>query len=166
MDPETYYFDDEPRNAIRIRAGAPGMPRPLGMPIVRGVQAPPTVPTYAMTPAYAPTYQAPVPVPVYAQAHALGQLSPLAPGYGPSGYGSAGMGGLFRRPLSFGRGASLLAQIVASLMPLPSKPSALGKVEDDVANALLYQQALAQHAQRDERIRTIGAVVAELAELV
>lgn len=160
MDPEIY-FDDEPRNAIRIRAGAPGMARPIGLPVMPRMPAPPTVPSYAMTPAYGPSYAAPVPVPVYAQAHALGQLSPLAPAYGP-----AGVGGLFRRPLSFGRGASLLAQIVASLMPLPSKPTALGKAEDDIANALLYQQALAQHAQRDERIRTIGAVLAELAELV
>lgn len=157
MDPDIY-IDNEPRNAIRIRAGVPtmGMGRPI-FPAVR----PPTVPapTYAVAPSYAPA-------PVYAHP-AFSQFAPTGPAYvGPAYNGPAYGGGLFRRPLDVGRGAALLAQIVASLMPLPAKPNALGKVEDDIANTMIYQQALAQHAQRDERIRTIGAVLAELAGLV
>ena len=54
------------------------------------------------------------------------------------------------------------AQILAALQPLPVAPVATGKVETDVENLTLYQNALAVHAKRDEQLRTIGSLVGKL----
>ncbi len=54
------------------------------------------------------------------------------------------------------------AQALAAIQPLPNPPLATGRVETDVGNMILYQQALAQHAKRDEQIRTIGSLASKL----
>ncbi len=53
------------------------------------------------------------------------------------------------------------AKVLASLQPLPPPPVAIGKTEDDVANLITYQSALALHAKRDEQLRTIGDLIAK-----
>lgn len=53
------------------------------------------------------------------------------------------------------------AKVLASIQPLPPPPVAIGKAEDDVANLIIYQSALALHAKRDEQLRTIGDLIAK-----
>jgi hypothetical protein len=54
------------------------------------------------------------------------------------------------------------SQILAAIQPLPVAPLATGRVETDVENLVLYQNALAIHAKRDEQLRTIGSLVGKL----
>jgi|GEM_PF-3497757 len=54
------------------------------------------------------------------------------------------------------------AQALAAIQPLPNPPLATGNVETDVTNMIRYQQALAQHAKRDEQLRTIGSLASKL----
>ena len=48
------------------------------------------------------------------------------------------------------------AQILGALAALPASPAATGEAKTDMTNLITYQQALAQHAKRDEQIRTAG----------
>jgi hypothetical protein len=50
------------------------------------------------------------------------------------------------------------AQVLASMASLPAAPVATGEGRTDFANIIAYQTALAQHAKRDEQIRTAGAL--------
>jgi hypothetical protein len=50
------------------------------------------------------------------------------------------------------------SQVLASMAGLPAAPTAIGDLRTDMANLITYQQALAQHAKRDEQIRTVGAL--------
>src|SRR5262245_49336462 len=68
---------------------------------------------------------------------------------------------LFGR-LTAGQAVEIVAQIFAALQALPAAPTATRNADTDVANHILYQTALAQHAKRDEQVRTIGALVAKL----
>ena len=68
---------------------------------------------------------------------------------------------LFGR-LTAGQAVEIVAQIFAALQALPAAPVATRNADTDVANHILYQAALAQHAKRDEQVRTIGALVAKL----
>jgi hypothetical protein len=54
------------------------------------------------------------------------------------------------------------AQVLAAIQPLPTPPVATGKAEVDLANLILYQQAIAEHAKRDEQLRTIGSLASKL----
>ncbi len=54
------------------------------------------------------------------------------------------------------------AQVLAAIQPLPTPPVATGKAEADLANLILYQQAIAEHAKRDEQLRTIGSLASKL----
>jgi hypothetical protein len=70
-----------------------------------------------------------------------------------------------QRPM-FGNltGAELVeigAKVLASIQPLPAPPVSTGKMDDDVANLITYQGALALHAKRDEQLRTIGDLIAK-----
>jgi hypothetical protein len=64
--------------------------------------------------------------------------------------------------LSTGEIIELAAQVLAAIQPLPGAPSAVGSVETDVENLVIYQTALANHAKRDEQLRTLGSLVAKL----
>ena len=64
--------------------------------------------------------------------------------------------------LSTGQVVEMVAQIFAALQGLPVAPVATKDVATDVGNLVLYQGALAQHAKRDEQLRTLGALVARL----
>jgi hypothetical protein len=68
---------------------------------------------------------------------------------------------LFGR-ITGGQLVDLVAQIFAALMPLPAAPVATSETATDVANSILYQGALAQHAKRDEQVRTLGNLVTKL----
>jgi hypothetical protein len=54
------------------------------------------------------------------------------------------------------------AMLLASFLPVPPPPTATGSVEDDVANGITYQAALAAHAKTDEKIRAAGYTLAQL----
>ncbi|MGN6109127.1 MAG: hypothetical protein ACTHU0_28735 [Kofleriaceae bacterium] len=47
-------------------------------------------------------------------------------------------------------------QLLAALFRLPAAPTAQGEAAVDIENLVTYQGALAQHAKRDEQLRTIG----------
>ncbi|MFN0246129.1 MAG: hypothetical protein ACKV2T_04425 [Kofleriaceae bacterium] len=51
----------------------------------------------------------------------------------------------------------------AAMKSLPTAPAPTRDTPTDVANMVLYQNALADHAKFDERIRTLGDIVAKLA---
>lgn len=64
--------------------------------------------------------------------------------------------------LSTGEIIDTAAQGLAALTPLPQPPTATGDGQTDVENMIRYQRALAQHAKRDEQIRTIGSIAKNL----
>jgi hypothetical protein len=74
---------------------------------------------------------------------------------------SSPVAALFGR-LTTGDVIELLAQAFAALQSLPSAPVATKDAGTDVGNLILFQGALAQHAKRDEQLRTIGHLVAKL----
>ena len=74
---------------------------------------------------------------------------------------SSPVAALFGR-LTTGDVVELLAQAFAALQSLPAAPIATKDAGTDVGNLILFQGALAQHAKRDEQLRTIGHLVAKL----
>lgn len=64
--------------------------------------------------------------------------------------------------LSTGKLIEAGAQILAAIQPLPTAPVATGKLDTDLANMVLYQKALAEHAKRDEQLRTVGSLATKL----
>ena len=101
--------------------------------------------------AYAPGYPSP-----YGMTYP-GQPYPGYPGY-PA---QTPLGSLFGN-MGVGQILDLVATAFAALAPLPTAPLATKDAVTDVGNMLLYQSALAEHAKRDERIRTIGSLVGKL----
>ena len=51
------------------------------------------------------------------------------------------------------------AALLAAIQPLPGAPSSTGHGETDLENLVTYQGALAQHAKRDEQLRTLGSLL-------
>lgn len=64
--------------------------------------------------------------------------------------------------LTVGQVVDMVAQLFAALQPLPAAPNATEKADTDAGNLILYQSALAQHAKRDEQIRTLGSLVGKV----
>ena len=134
------YYVDSARNASndhRVGAGTPvvgarTMPVPVG---TRTVYVQPAGQPAAPYYYRTPAYQA-----------------PLAQGT---------LGGLLGN-LTAGTLVELVAQAIAALQSLPAAPVATKDVGTDVGNMILFQGALAQHAKRDEQLRTIGHLVAKL----
>ena len=81
-----------------------------------------------------------------------------APGLG---IGLGGGGSVFGR-VTTGQLIDMVAQIFAALMPLPAAPTATQDSATDVGNLIVYQNALAQYAKRDEQVRTLGNLVTKL----
>lgn len=154
------YYLDGARNAVR-RVRAPVTSRPV----------------FAPPPGAAPAPAAPAPTaaPVF-----YGNQQPL-PGYGPQAMGFWGGTPVYApapypqvlpQPaaivqsmlgrLTLGDVIQLAAQGFAALKSLPEAPDATGSSETDVGNLTLYQKALAEHAKRDEQLRTLGNLVAKL----
>ena len=131
---DIYYVDS--RNAVRHdhRSPRPGLPGWIGRPTASVQHVPPA--------AARPIYQ-PAPPPVM---------------YGPPQSTAAMLLG----KLTTGQIVEMIAQIFAALQSLPNAPVATREVETDVGNLILYQGALANHAKRDEQVRTLGSLVAKL----
>jgi len=82
---------------------------------------------------------------------------PGAPGYPPQN----GLAGLFGS-MTTGQVVDMVAMLFAAIQPLPAAPTATKDTATDVGNLILYQGALAQHAKRDEQVRTLGGLVSRL----
>ncbi len=138
---QIYWLD--PRNADSRDHRGPSGPtsgwRPSG-PVVRSPGQPVSVIRYpAGYPAqggYPPPWAAPqvavMPAPTYLGGFTIGQIVDIA------------------------------AQAIAALAPLPAAPVATSDASTDVGNLILYQTAIAQHAKRDEQLRTLGSLVSKL----
>lgn len=143
---DIYYLDDT-RNAMRDHRvdGQAGYRRPATARPTRAMVIPQPAPAPARVPAYVPQqpmYYAPQPV-------AYGEPSPTA-------------GSILGR-LTIAQIIELAAQAFAALQSLPPPPNPTEATSTNVANLILYQTALAQHAKRDEQVRTLGTLVARLA---
>ena len=97
------------------------------------------------------------PMQVYSQP-AAPQQPQIVYAYPPQHPGAAHVFG----KMNAGQLIDLVAQVYSALMPLPAKPASTSDAPTDVANMLLYQEALAQHAKRDEQVRTLGNIVTKL----
>lgn len=64
--------------------------------------------------------------------------------------------------LSLGALLEMAAQVLAAVQPLPAAPVATAETQKDVGNLVLYQTAIAQHAKRDEQLRTLGSLISKL----
>lgn len=64
--------------------------------------------------------------------------------------------------LAIGQIIEMATQLLAALQPLPAAPVSTADVAKDVGNMVLYQTALANHAKRDEQLRTLGSLVGQL----
>lgn len=71
------------------------------------------------------------------------------------------IGNLFGK-LTSGQVIEMVAQLFASLQPLPAAPVPTRSSDTDSGNLILFQDALAKHAKRDEQVRMIGSLVAKL----
>ena len=118
----------------------------------------PAVPPPATATVYTPTSYYPAQPPMYPP-----------PGYYPTqpAYGQFVMqqpttlGALFGG-LTIGQIIEMIAQAIAALQSLPAAPVGTQDVEKDVGNLVLYQTAIAQHAKRDEQLRTLGSLISKL----
>ena len=63
--------------------------------------------------------------------------------------------------LSYGVLIDAGAQVLAAIQPLPTAPVATGCANTDVGNLMIYQRALAEHAKRDEQLRTLGSLASK-----
>jgi hypothetical protein len=140
-------FVDEGRNAVtdhrtggRPTAPTPWRPLPARVPggsrtVVVPPGARPTVITGSASGYYQPAYYSPA----------------YQPAYGPpmSSFAS-------RFGMTTGELIDTGIQLLAAIQSLPAAPTAQGEAITDVENLMTYQGALAQHAKRDEQLRTLG----------
>jgi len=70
-------------------------------------------------------------------------------------------GSLFGK-LTVGQVIEMVTQLFAALQSLPAAPIGTKDTSVDLNNLMLYQGALAQHAKRDEQVRTLGSLVAKV----
>lgn len=138
---------------------APAAPAPMPVPGYYG--APPQM-QYGYPPAN-PQYAAPYP-PQYGYPP---YNAPYAGPYGaPSPYyatapAASGLLGLLGNA-SIGPLVEMGAAGFAALQELPPAPTATDDVTTNLQNILIYQTALANHAKRNERVRTLGSLVGKL----
>jgi hypothetical protein len=146
---DIYYVDA--RNAVtdhRRPAAGGGVVRP-GFPVSTPTRAVVVPPPGARPPVYGG--QAPI---VYQQ--------PAVPvGYPTVAYPQSPFAGLFAR-VTTGQLIEMIVQGFAAIQSLPAAPTATDNARDNIENLVLYQTALAQHAKRDEQLRTIGSIVSKL----
>jgi hypothetical protein len=64
--------------------------------------------------------------------------------------------------LTTGQVIEMVAGLFAMLQPLPAAPVATRDASTDIGNLILYQGAIAQHAKRDEQVRTLGGLVGKV----
>lgn len=138
---DIYYVDT--RNADNRDHRRPGAPAPSGPWRPATVVAPPSRTVYVPPTAQVPLAQAPI---VYAQ--------PLPQQQSP-------FGTLFGK-LTAGQAIEIVTQLFAALQPLPAAPVPTRNSDTDSGNLILFQDALAKHAKRDEQVRMVGSLVARL----
>jgi hypothetical protein len=85
---------------------------------------------------------------------------PPAWGWNQPGTLGSLFGGL--NAVNIGMLVDLIGQGFAAVRSLPTPPTSSGDGSTDVANLTLYQTALAEHAQTDERIRTAVHIIGKL----
>ncbi len=105
---------------------------------------------------YVPPSRQPV---TYAQPMAYAQPAPVM--Y-QQPYPQQSIAASFFGKLTTGQVVDMVAQLFAALQPLPGAPVATRDTATDVGNLILFQGALAQHAKRDEQIRTLGGLVGKV----
>lgn len=151
------YYLDNARNAVRrVRAPAarPGMylpPPASAMPAPQAAVAAPAPVFQPMQPYNAQALGFWGGSPVYAQAPIPSVLPQ------PAAIVQSMLG-----RLTLGDVIQLAAQGFAAVKSLPDAPDTTGSTETDVGNLVTYQKALAEHAKRDEQLRTLGNLVAKL----
>jgi hypothetical protein len=133
---DIYYVDT--RNADHRTGSHPGNWRPSQP--TRTVYVPPS----RQPAGYAQPYANPAPV-IY-----------QAP------YPQQSLAASFFGKLTTGQVVDMVSQLFAALQPLPGAPTATRDASTDVGNLILFQAALAQHAKRDEQIRTLGGLVGKV----
>ena len=146
---DIYYVDT--RNAVRdhrpgtVASRPPWFPGRRPLPPSQTVYVPPATrqPMTPMTPM----------APIYSQQPQVIYTAPP-----PMQSGAAGLLGR----LTTGQLIETISAVYAALQTLPNAPVATREAATDVANLILYQGALAQHAKRDEQVRTLGTLVAKL----
>ncbi|MEZ4362177.1 MAG: hypothetical protein R3B48_18460 [Kofleriaceae bacterium] len=145
------YYIDSNRNAAVRRL-------PMRSPVIGGrpmYVPPPTASAPVATPIAAPVvYNSPPPV-VYGTATPVYTQPPVT-GQPPTAVQS-----LLGR-VTAGQLIEMVAQVFAALQALPAAPIAGDDTNTNVSNLILYQGALANHAKRDEQVRTIGNLVSRL----
>jgi len=147
------YYVDENRNATTRdhradnRPGTPGWIRPHL----------PTRTVYVAPPASRPVAQQVAPM-IYPQQQFFAQPQLMYPQGFPQQSTAAALFG----KLTTGQIVEMVAQAFAALQTLPGAPVATRETSTDIANLILFQNALAQHAKRDEQVRTLGSLVAKL----
>jgi hypothetical protein len=147
---DIYYVDA--RNAVRDHRPAQSRPGAFGTSRPRPV----STQTVYMPPGRPSAYGQPAP---YAQPAPMYQPGPVIYS-APQPLGSTAA--MLLGKLTTGQVVDMVAQIFAALQSLPGAPVATKDVSTDVSNLILYQGALAQHAKRDEQVRTLGGLVARL----
>lgn len=66
-------------------------------------------------------------------------------------------------PLSTATALGIAFTAVAAMAPLPVPPVPTGDADTDEHNLRLYQTALAEHGQRDQRLRAVGTLLSVVA---
>jgi hypothetical protein len=103
--------------------------------------------------------------PVYTQqAPVYTQQAPVYYAQQPIMVGEPGLtaGSLLGR-LTIAQLIEIAAGAFAALQPLPPAPNPERDTETNTQNLIVYQKALAEHAKRDEQIRTLASLVSKLA---
>ena len=72
------------------------------------------------------------------------------------------IGQLGTGPITHPFGGRPLSLSLTGIISLPGAPTAVGSVELDVENLVMYQSALATHAKRDEQLRTLGSLLGRI----
>jgi hypothetical protein len=142
------YDDDEfdVRNAVLRRPVqvARTVPAPAYRPSIQvggGYGAP-------MYPGYPAPYPAPYAPPYAASAYPWQQpVPPTSP-----------LVDKFTGSLKLGMVLEIAAQALAAMASLPTAPQMTESTISNAQNQVKYQEALAQHAKRDEQFRTLGAL--------
>lgn len=116
------------------------------------VTAPPRRTVYVPPGAQRPMPMQMAPAMSYAQAPVVYAVPPQQQSIGANLFGN----------LTTGQLVDMVAQLFAALQPLPAAPVATKDTSTDVGNLILFQGALAQHAKRDEQIRTLGNLVGKV----
>jgi hypothetical protein len=147
MDYDVIYVDG--RNAVTDHrtnrpSSTPWRPIPSGPSGTRTVVVPPGARPTVITGAASGYYQPTMYQPAY------------PPAYGPGSSFASRFG------MTTGELIDTGIQLLAAIQPLPAAPTAQGEAGTDVENLMTYQGALAQHAKRDEQLRTLGNLLVRI----